>query len=435
MSDKRTLVVGTTADYVDLIRTSYPDRALFVSHSSAVQEEKNLLWNRDELLCDLTDSLQVCERLSHHLECTGITPSGIACFDCESLGLAAYLAEKLGLPFPSREAVAACRNKYVERKMWCKADVDCPKAELVHCSDDLLRFFSKQKKQIILKPLSGTGSELVFRCSSREDCIRAYSTIQSRMRDHEDQRLYPTAHDDSPALSPRRVFMAEEFADGIEYSCDFVLDGDRADIIRIAKKLHSPRQVFGTTWAYIVPASLPTSINYESFVEQAKRAARALSLDRAICMLDFMVVDNRTVFLELSPRPGGDCLPDLLLHAGRFDIIAFTLNFADGLPYSISDFRKWSTRVGLRLFAEREGKISKISQHHISMDSRVRSVRLRHGAGHRVVLPPYDYDSRILGHVIFRPNDYSTIPYECHDISAKLKIEMEEETCRVPRAS
>ncbi len=435
MLDRRTLAVGTTTDYVDLIRRSYPGRTLFVSHSINEDVAESHFWHRDEITCDLTDYPEVFNSLRSHLDNTEITPSGLACFDCESLDLAAYLAEKLGLPFPSREAVTACRNKYVTRKTWKKAGVPCPDADPVYCLDNVLSIFDKRNRPIILKPLTGTGSELVFKCKDREECAKAFSTLQKRISRHSDDRLYPAGTSDHLELSPRKVFIAEESVDGLEFSCDFEVNGESIEIIRFARKLHAPSQVFGTTWAYVIPAMLPKKFNLSDFKAEVLRATRALKLTRSICMLDFMVVDDKAIFLELSPRPGGDCLPELMLQSGKFDIIAFALNFADGLSHTAPDYTKWNTCVGLRLFASQEGTITRLSHHLISSDSRARDIKLRHGVGHRVVLTPYDYDSRILGHVIFRPNDVSAIPYECHDISTKLKIEMEEELCRAPKAS
>jgi len=56
---------------------------------------------------------------------------------------------------------------------------------------------------------------------------------------------------------PRRTFAIEEFVAGDEYSCDFVLDRGRAEIIRTAHKLPATDMAVGTILAYEVPAALP----------------------------------------------------------------------------------------------------------------------------------------------------------------------------------
>ena len=40
---------------------------------------------------------------------------------------------------------------------------------------------------------------------------------------------------------------------------------------------------------------------------QLKSAAQAVGLTRALCMVDFILQANELVFLEIAPRPGGDC--------------------------------------------------------------------------------------------------------------------------------
>jgi hypothetical protein len=54
---------------------------------------------------------------------------------------------------------------------------------------------------------------------------------------------------------------------------------------------------------------------------------------------------------------------------------------------------------------------------------------LKRGSGHRVVLPPEDYESRLLGHVIFEPIEPEGIENECIEIASKLKLTMKRQLC------
>jgi hypothetical protein len=44
-----------------------------------------------------------------------------------------------------------------------------------------------------------------------------------------------------------------------------------------------------------------------------------------------------------------------------------------------------------------------------------------------VSLPPDDYDSRLLGHVIFKPATTQSIEDECTELESKLSVEIEGE--------
>jgi biotin carboxylase len=181
----------------------------------------------------------------------------------------------------------------------------------------------------------------------------------------------------------------------------------------------------GTTLAYVLPAELPPAIGIESFRIQLRDAAQSLGLERAICMLDFMVRDGKAVMIEIAPRPGGDCLPPLILKSCGFDILGCALDFAERRPVTVPAPSRWKHLVGLRLFAAKPGVIRKLDDSPLRADNRVLECYLKRGPGHRVVLPPEDYDSRLLGHVIFKPSNPDSIESECLDLRAKLELQME----------
>ena len=121
------IVVGTTSDYIDLIRRGQPGRALFITDP----EERARAYEpapgiREEILCNLRDTGGVVRALENHLHQWQMQPSGIACFDCESLELAAWIARAFALPFTSPEAIGTCRNKFISKKIWRASGLPCP---------------------------------------------------------------------------------------------------------------------------------------------------------------------------------------------------------------------------------------------------------------------------------------------------------------------
>ena len=121
-------------------------------------------------------------------------------------------------------------------------------------------------------------------------------------------------------------------------------------------------------------------------------------------MVDFIVREGKPYLLELTPRPGGDCLPWLIRQSSGLDMLGLTLDIAQGLEITLPAAESWESLVGLRLIAADAGVIKRIDGEPLRRDPRVREVHLKRRNGHRVVLPPKDYDSRILGHVIFKPS-------------------------------
>jgi len=427
MHSPRVVVVGTTSDYIELIRRRYPHRALFLTNpAERIKAREETPGPAEEILCHFTDDAEVLRVLKDHLRRYRLTVDGVACFDCEYLGSAAFLAQRLGLPFPSPSAVAQTRNKFLSKQAWKRAEVACPEAAVVRNRAELSKFVDRVGKSVILKPLTGSGGELVFRCANHNDCLQAYDTMINRLSKAGENRLYlqdPLAPGD---LDPIQDVVLEEFIPGQEYSCDFFLENGRLEVIRTAKKIPTAEtQVGATTAAYVVPAELPAEIPAAVFVDQLYRAATALGLDRALCMVDFIVSQGKAYLLELTPRPGGDCLPWLIQQSCGLDMIGLALDMAQRRNISNLSRQCWETLVGLRLFAQDAGTVKEIDEGDLRQDPRVQEVFIKRRPGHRVVLPPNDYDSRLFGHVIFRPRGITSLETECVELASKLKVVME----------
>jgi biotin carboxylase len=428
MLDKRLLVVGTTSDYIDHIRTRYPGRALFVTDAAerAAALEKDPA-PADELLCDLLNAKRVNDELRTHVSRWRIGICGVVCYDCESLGLAADLAKQFALPFPEPAAVRVSRNKFLSKKIWQKAAIPCPRTAVVRNLADALKFMAQIAKPVIIKPLTGSGSELLFKCDNRLDCSRAVDLIGRKLAAHPNVRMYRPQKCGTVKMHPHQDFAIEEFIDGREYSCDFTLDGDQVEIIRLAKKILACDQAAGTTLAYVLPSQLPEPVQIDQFRLQLQAAARALGLNRAICMVDFIVHDDVAYLLEMTPRPGGDCLPPTIFQSCGLDMLGLALDFAEARPIALPSASSWVQMVGLRLMAQKSGMIKKIDDLALRRDPRVKEFHLKRRPGQRVVLPPDDYESRLLGHVIFKPARPQSIETECAELESKLSVEIEAE--------
>lgn len=419
MSVERVLVIGTTSDYIEIIRRRFPRRALFVTSQAERERSAEPQPEPDEeLLCDLERHENAVERLVAYIEQFDIAPSGVVCYDCESMSLAARIARALQLPYPSPDAVAACRSKFTSKRLWTEAGLPCPRAALVRSVSDAVNF----PQPSILKPLTGAGSELLFVCRNDEDARRAFATMSERLASHHDARMYTCSSHAGESVDPRTVFAIEEFIEGEEYSCDFIYESGRAEIIRVAKKIYATDQSVGTTLAYILPAKLPLPI--DEFKKQLAAAARAVGLDRAICMLDFIYADGVAKMIEIAPRIGGDCLPPLILRSSGLDTIGLALDFAERRDVRIPPPSSWRKLVGLRFFATKSGTVRTLDDTALRHDKRVLEIFLKRSAGHRVIMPPDDYDSRLLGHAIFEPRDWNMLGSECAEINDMLKAEI-----------
>ena len=237
--------------------------------------------------------------------------------------------------------------------------------------------------------------------------------------------MYRPGENGFTKMDSRREFVVETFIEGREYSCDVIINGDHLQIVRIAEKMPALDQTIGTTLAYMVPGQLPAGLDQLMFQRQLATAAHTLGIQRGLCMVDFIVSDCTPYFLELTPRPGGDCLPWLIRESCGLDMLGLALDFAAGIPIQLPQTSDWRRLVGVRFFAKTAGTIQSVDTSAIEQDGRIISYYLKARPGYRVSLPPEDYDSRILGHAVFEPHRNHSLLHQCRQIGAKLSVEME----------
>ena len=159
---------------------------------------------------------------------------------------------------------------------------------------------------------------------------------------------------------------------------------------------------FGTIEAYEIEPQRPSPLQDSRLGPDLLRAAASLGIDRSICMADFIVRDGRPLFLELTPRCGGDCIPTLLRAACGLDVLGLALCFSSGSVAGPAT-HVCAPTVALRLFADAGGTLEHADATALKADPRVLSVEITGRVGSRVQMPPADYDSWVLGHAIYRP--------------------------------
>lgn len=415
---KKILIVGTTPDYIAWLKKSCPDRSLFLTHPEIRKRAEEPVPRADEeILSTMEDIPQVRTALQNHLKKWSQTITGIACFDCESMRLASILASDLSLSYPGIHAIDNCRNKYLSRKIWYAKDIPCPQSMPVKSMKEILFFLSQNSDGIVLKPFSGSGSELVFNCQTPKECQQAFLTIRDGLKKRASNSLFRTGN------YCDYIMLAEEMIKGPEFSCDFIIDKDKITIIRLTRKIKHPSHPFGTILGYVIPSSLPPHTEMSKFKGILLESAKALGIERGICMIDFILRNDQPVLIEMTPRPGGDCLPFLLMEAGNLDILKMTLDFSENnITRKDLSFRP---HIGIRLHAHKNGILKGIHTDSIMKNTGVKQIHLIRKPGHRITMPPRDYDSWLLGHIIIQVDKTQSPITQCFNIARSIDVEIE----------
>ncbi|MCF8092608.1 MAG: ATP-grasp domain-containing protein [Desulfotignum sp.] len=412
----KVLVAGTTADYIQWIRSACPGQALFLTAPHIRKNAQESFPDpSEELVCPLSDLSFIMPALAAHLEKYHQKLSGIACFDCESMVTAALVAENLGLVYPDVTAVQNCRNKLVSKQLWQSRQIPCPRVWPVRSADDVVQLLADVTAGLVLKPAVGSGSELVFHCKKREEAQKIWDTLAAGLEKRKQNPLF--------AL-PERLILAEERICGPEYSCDFILTPDRLTLVRLAKKITPSGLPFGTAAGYEIPGILPPGISMASLTGLLEKAARTLGIRTGICMVDFVVKDNRPYLIEMTPRPGGDCLPQLLKVSANRDILKLTLDVAANLPWHLDDIR-FTPHMGIRIHAKKSGVFTAVNSRNLVSDPRVKQLHLIRKPGHVITMPPADYDSWLLGHMIINTQGWNFPETRAMLLARRLEIEIQ----------
>ena len=300
----KVLVVGTTPDYVYDISQNSPERAVFLTDISLKGKSFEVV--PDEIYCNLSDYKATLIKLRQYISANNYHITGLTCFDCESLKLAAFLAEKLSLPYPDMEAVTVARDKNLAKELFQENGLPTGAFALVDNFEDAKDFFLSNHSDCVIKPVSGSGSELVFRCQDVDSLKNAVEFISEQLSGKKSNRMY--ADFDGSVI-------IEAYHQGREFSCDAVESNGNVQILRVTEKIFLKDAPLGTVRAYVYPAHLPEEFPLKSLKKMIHQAATTLGISGVIFMTDFIVGRNGAVILEITPRPGGDCLPELIWNA------------------------------------------------------------------------------------------------------------------------
>ncbi len=127
----------------------------------------------------------------------------------------------------------------------------------------------------------------------------------------------------------------------------------------------------------------------------------------------------------MAPRPGGDCLPALIRNALQLDILALNLDVAQKRPFRIGSFQPSRPYVGLRIHARQGGIFKRINWLALEKDPRIKEINIIRHPGDIIRMPPEDYDSFLLGNIIFTPENGMDVMKECSRLLDGITIEIE----------
>ena len=229
---------------------------------------------------------------------------------------AAYVAEKMGLPFQcSYKAACILQDKSLFRKFLSENGFNCPKAKGYDNAEEALKDVDYFNWPVIVKPVDSAGSKGVSKVENKADLRKAIEFALSE--------------------SHNGHFIVEDFLEkeGLSAGSEsFVVDG---------KLLYNGfyDQYFDNEAVnpYAPSAEIWPSAKDLKYLDEIRselqRLFTLLNIKTGLFNVEWRVCKNgKTYLMEVSPRAGGNRLAEMLNYAADVNIIEAEVRKAVGLP-------------------------------------------------------------------------------------------------------
>jgi biotin carboxylase len=239
--------------------------------------------------------------------------AGVVANDEFGLLPAALATTQLGIAGVSLRAVHNTRDKFHMRRILEEAGLGQLRYAVCRDLAEAQSFLELVGGPIILKPVTGTGSEGVSRVSNSEELAAAFQT--------------------AAGAAGFSGILCEEFIDGPEVSLEgYCIDG-RFVAVALTDKITDERFL---ELGHQQPSSHPPSV-FQAAAETAGRVLAALGVENGVTHTEFRISDRGPVLIETHTRMGGDYIHVLTRLTTGVDLadlmVAFSLGeTVDALP-------------------------------------------------------------------------------------------------------
>ena len=321
---------------------------------------------------------------------------------------AAYVAEKMGLPFQcSYKAACILQDKSLFRKFLAENGFNCPKAKGYNNIEDALRDVDCFNWPVIVKPVDSAGSKGVTKVENKE-ALR--SAIETAM-----------------CASLSKHFVIEDFLDkvGAQSSADvFTVDG-KLVYPAYSDQLFDPDAANPYTPAIeIWPASMDQKFQND-LTEQLQRLFTLLNVKSGIYNVESRVCsDGKAYIMEVSPRGGGNRIAELQDMATGQSLIRNEIKKALNMPLeNISSPKYDGVWCNYILHSSSEGTLVSVDIDSEFQKKYVRDIGLIVKPGDRIL--PFTGANTSLGTLFLRFDSREELNENLKNASSWLSIKLQ----------
>ncbi len=229
------------------------------------------------------------------------------------------LANQLGLPANTPEAIKLCRNKGLLAKTLSKHGIISPKTFIVNSINKINDAICQINFNfpVIVKPAEGSGSIGVRLCYNKEETRKHVKFLF-------EEKIRETGS-----------ILIQEYIEGDEYSVETLGFNNKIKIIGITKKyLGSPPYFLEV--GHDFPISLSKEVN-KRIEELIFKSFKVLGLIFGPAHTEIRIKNNIPYIIEINPRLAGGMIPELIRQAKGIDLIEATIDLVTGKKVNINE--------------------------------------------------------------------------------------------------
>ena len=334
---KKIVIIGANAFQYPLIKKA-KDRG-YETHVFA--------WEDGAVGKDIADyfyPISIAEKEEILEKCREIKPDAVCTIASDLASkTVCFLTEKMGLCGNTLHCSEVATDKHLMRNAFAANNVPSPKSMLVTKDTDLSLL--QADYPVIVKPADRSGSRGITKVEKKEDLAMA---VERAMADSFEKHV-----------------LVEEFAEGQEYSVEFISYQGVHHYLTTTKKFTTGAPGFVET-GHVQPAGLDKETE-EKVVREVKNALDALEITNGASHSELKIDNDGNIkFIEIGARMGGDCIgSDLVELSTGFDFVGGVLDVALGTKPNVQK-RENSAFAFIRfLFSgEDEKMLAKLKEEH-----------------------------------------------------------------------
>lgn len=227
----------------------------------------------------------------------------------------AAIAADLGLPGPSRDAVAAACSKSSTRRICAAAGVPGPDFAVADQWSEIAAEAERIGYPLVVKPVDLCGGMFVRLVDNADELAAAVAAIAGFPVNARGQ------------LRPPEVLI-EQYVHGPEYSVETVTWAGHTSVVGITDKRVVGSGCFIEA-GHMFPAALEPA-QAESIGDLARSAIEALGLNDTVAHIEIKLTIEGPRLIEVNPRPAGNRITELVRRVTGIDLPAVHADLAAG---------------------------------------------------------------------------------------------------------